>query len=396
MGDQDVTLTSTTDTAEQVQAALGVQEDKTASAAAATEQKTEADAALSKTTADTDGDPRTKEAATTESDAAADDAAAQAAEAEKRKKVAQAGGEAKSRLDKRIQKLVEERNTERGEKVALQATVDALQKQVSQIIAGKAEAKADAAEAAGKTAATPPRPKAEDFADYDEYLTARDEWVMDRAKEASKVEVDAAVKEALKAREAEAAKTAQQAAQEEAQQRYQKSVTNAMARYEDFEEVVNKPTKLTRVMFDGMLDSEVGAEVAYYLSKNDDVRQKLFALGETARAIKEFGKVEALVEKELAAAPVTSTAATTDADVDDDTGQADTDTGEVEEEASAPKEKVAPVKAAPVKKATKAPDPMPKTAGGASAVSTVPADQLSFTEYKARRLRELKAQGRRL
>lgn len=255
-------------------------------------------------------------------------------------------------LQGRIDELVRERDTARGLTAAHEAELVALRAKVSEL-AGPTTPKVE-------TPATEeaPKPKVEDFPDYDAYVEASIQY------HAKKIAADQ-VREALAAQATTTAQTQQQQAVTEIIAQHETRVAAAKDRYEDFDEVVGQPgITISTVMRDSIMISEVGPDVAYYLANHPEEREKLAAMGNSPAAIRAMGKLEQKVETEMAAkgSPAASVPVSTPA----------VSTPVVEPVAK-------PAVAAPA--ATRAPDPLPAPGGG-SVVTTVRPDQMSFSDYK--------------
>lgn len=105
----------------------------------------------------------------------------------------------------------------------------------------------------------------------------------------------------------EARKVAESVAREEAQKwRAEQSQVEARWSFEakakafakdhpDFTEVFNEDLPISQAMAEVIVQSEIGAEVAYYLGKNADVAEKIAGLS-AAAAAREIGRIEARLE----------------------------------------------------------------------------------------------------
>lgn len=221
----------------------------------------------------------------------------------------QQAGKKRGRLQGRIDKLVGERDSLRAMTATQQAELDALRRRVGELaatMAAPAQTTPPAGRPAAAAAAPTPEPKIEDFKDYESFTKALVLWAAQQHKPDVESVVQQRLKEEQDRRDAEQAKLTHT----QREQVYQQAVIATRAKYDDYDEVVNDPAlRATPLMTDQLLRlGDRGPEVAYYLAKHPDLCNRLFALGNTAEALKEFGKIEARVEDALqqAAAPPTA------------------------------------------------------------------------------------------
>lgn len=395
MSGDSITLTSTTDPLEAVQEALGIAPADRASEVVAEEVETPAveAAPVEEAPAVETPTPETPAVAAAEVVAAApgdddddDDGDVEDGVEVSAHKRARPG----SKAQKRITQLVRERNDARGAAATNQVELEALRRRVEDIAAGRLPATEKTAEPAVEAKPTP-----DQFGTYEEYTEAVAEY------SARKIAAEIFQNEVTNRTQA-AQNTAAYQARQQAVQQYAERLVDAQAQHDDFDEVVSRPDiQISAAMQDGMVQSEIGPEIAYFLGKNPDEAKKLFALGNTMAAVKAFGKLESKVEAQLEAAEKEGAAA-------------------VVETPPAPKKKAAAaaaVVAAPVVKAvvapaptehnpssatnsavpaprvvvkaTKAPDPITPSRGG-EAASSVPMDQMDYQGYKAARNAQLR------
>jgi len=111
---------------------------------------------------------------------------------------------------------------------------------------------------------------------HDEYLEARDAWLLSEFE----------AKQEAKAQEAKV-----QAERQTKAQTWAEKVTAAKAKYSDLDQVLNVPFA-TPAMQEVIVDSENGVDVAYFLAKNLDEARRIAALPPLAVA-RELGKLEA-------------------------------------------------------------------------------------------------------
>lgn len=142
---------------------------------------------------------------------------------------------------------------------------------------------------AASPAAEHVKPKAEDFETYDLYLEARDEWVSQEA--------------VVKATEALTKQQREAAARELAQavtETFNEQVAAAKAKYSDWNEVFEAvEAPLTPTMQQAIVETpELGAELAYELAKNPTECERIAGLSPAAQ-IREIGKLQAKIEAKL-------------------------------------------------------------------------------------------------
>jgi O6-methylguanine-DNA--protein-cysteine methyltransferase len=118
-------------------------------------------------------------------------------------------------------------------------------------------------------------PAPEDFASSDDYYDARAEWIADKKFE-------------QKLSEREKANSAKQLT-EEATRR----VTAFIAKHPDYEETIEniKHIQVHQSVLDALKQSEVGADITYYLAKNQNELDKIVGMTPHA-AIMALGKIE--------------------------------------------------------------------------------------------------------
>lgn len=167
-------------------------------------------------------------------------------------------------------------------------------------------------------AETPGKPRMEDFTDIQEY-----------AKAYAKFESENAIKE----HEAKRTEELNKAAQEKIVSNWEAASAKAEKKYEDFDEVVGdlKPTSPWAV---AIMESENGADIAYYLGTHIKDAQRITTLSPIAQ-IREIGKLEAKLSLEppkpkvsSAPAPITPVSGTAGAPTDQLTKEDEKNTGE--------------------------------------------------------------------
>ncbi len=157
------------------------------------------------------------------------------------------------------------------------------QRRITKLTTEKRELEARlAALTAGKPAETPKadagdgKPQLEKFDSYEEYVEALTDWKLER-------------REAAKAEQARA--DAQKQQQAELANSWQARQDAVRAKYDDYDEVVGQEIPITQAMQQALLESDHGAELAYWLGSNPKEAERIAKLGPVA-AIKALGKIE--------------------------------------------------------------------------------------------------------
>jgi hypothetical protein len=126
-------------------------------------------------------------------------------------------------------------------------------------------------------------PKPEDFESDDEYYRAL---------------TDYRVQEALKAEKAKNAQITEWERQRQIREKYnadsQRTLAMGKEKYPDDYEVVSQSPPYSQVMRQLVVESEMSADIAYYLGKNHETSRRI-ALLPALQAAKEIGKIEALL-----------------------------------------------------------------------------------------------------
>jgi hypothetical protein len=404
----DVTLTSTTDTLEQVQSALGIKPSEQATTAPPAEPVAAAPAPAQPGVVTATVIPPVKgakaapaappaappappveeapapvapvepepaapaAAATTDDDDVDEDADAEVdpAQSAAAAELGRKGGQKRGVMAKRLHKQLE-----------INAS---LRRRLQELEAGGGRAASPAAEpgipAATPAANQPPakvKPAVGDFKTYEEWAEANARYVAEEV--AAK-----AVDEALKAERFRVAQEQQRQQATEAMSAYQKQVIAAQVKYEDWDEVVSNPELTpTKLMSDRLSRNELGAEMVYYLAKNPDICKEIIALGDTAEAAEALGEVRAVVKQQLSAekkaaekkpvAAAPAAVAPTLASVAAPAAPASRVTSPVAAAAPAARPAARPV--------TQAPDPIDPVGTGAVATTKNPGE-MTFQEYK--------------
>jgi hypothetical protein len=129
----------------------------------------------------------------------------------------------------------------------------------------------------------PPRPEVDQYDSYEDFVMAAANWEGKRV-----LAVDKYV-------------TQKNEAEHQHQTATEKFVSSGAAKYADFHDVAMTGLIVTPTMRDALVDSDVGADVAYYLGKNPEEAKRIAGLGVYGQ-VREIGKIEAKLS--TAAAPV--------------------------------------------------------------------------------------------
>lgn len=131
-------------------------------------------------------------------------------------------------------------------------------------------------------------PKSDDFDSYDEYIDALTDYKTQKA-------IESQMQGARERRQ-----QAQVQQQEQARvQSIQKTIADGRGKYDDFDAVALSGTSpITDYMASAIAESDIGADLAYYLGKNPDQAQQIAEMSPTA-SIRAIGKLEAKVEAQL-------------------------------------------------------------------------------------------------
>jgi hypothetical protein len=128
------------------------------------------------------------------------------------------------------------------------------------------------------------KPKIEAFESLEEFQEALTDWKLDQ-RESAKVQVE---------KQRESQRQAEQARQR---------IEQARSKYEDFDEVALDPSlRVSQAMYDVMLESDIGADVLYFLGNNPTEAERIAKLS-PASAAREIGKIEAKLEAKPKAEP---------------------------------------------------------------------------------------------
>lgn len=261
------------------------------------------------------------------------------------------------KAQKRIAKLTYEREEEKRQRLAAEGRVAELSK--PKPAAAKVEEK-PVVEAKPEPVA--PKPKADDYATHEEWLEALSAW---NAETVTKKAVDAALA-AERAKNEEKEQAAAIAAQQEV---YANSKTDAQARYEDFDAVIAAAAEMpvTGVMNYVMLKSPIGHDIAYYLASHRDEATRIYELPGPDQ-IEAMGELAGTLKAQIAA-------------LDVQTDDQEVEIEEVDEDTGEPKPKPKP------RAVTKTPDPI-NPVGGRKTPGQMRDEDMSTRDWIEKRNRE--------
>ncbi len=180
-----------------------------------------------------------------------------------------------------------------AQKSAIQRRIDKLFRQGKEWEARALAAEAELAKTQTPETPKPPtteskapaeKPTPEKFESYEDYLEALTDWKVEQ--------------KALKLAEEQRANQAQ-TAHDQLVETWKGKLAKAPEKYADFAEVTDQELPITAAMQAVMLDSEVGIDIAYYLGQNPEECERIATLSPLAQA-RAIGKIEAQFGKEVA------------------------------------------------------------------------------------------------
>jgi hypothetical protein len=125
------------------------------------------------------------------------------------------------------------------------------------------------------------KPKASDFADPEAYVEALADWKFDQRLKAHSEQSQ---------RESEAQRQEREAYEDA--QFARKKLSAGVEKYRDYDEVTSNPeVPITKVMAKAVIESDISADVNYYLCSHIDEAERIASLPPTRQAI-EIGKLE--------------------------------------------------------------------------------------------------------
>lgn len=167
--------------------------------------------------------------------------------------------------------------TEKPKRDKLQARFDKLTRE-------KHEAEARAKQLEQQLSAVAPKtseaPKREQFENYEEFVEAKAAYVAEQK-----------VLQTIKAREDEERAKKQETETREVWSTWESRKESARDKYADFDEVINQDIPITPSMQQAILESDMGADVAYYLGTHPEEAERISKLSH-ARQLLEIGKLE--------------------------------------------------------------------------------------------------------
>lgn len=125
-----------------------------------------------------------------------------------------------------------------------------------------------------------PKPKVDDFEDEGDFIEALTDWKVEQ----KSVEIRSTFK-------AETAQTSQQASIDESKQRYNEKVEEVSAKHEDFRETLESLPIISQVAVDAITVAENGPEIAYYLGKNHTEANKIARMS-PMQAVIAIGRID--------------------------------------------------------------------------------------------------------
>jgi hypothetical protein len=130
-------------------------------------------------------------------------------------------------------------------------------------------------------------PDPNQFTDYGEYLKAQ-----------ARHEAELVADEKIRKLREEDSQRSQAEKRKVAESNFQKQVKAVSAKYDDFEEVAfSQDVPVSEAMAEVIAESDVGAELAYYLGKNLEIASRIAQLSPLAAA-REIGKLEAKLSQQ--------------------------------------------------------------------------------------------------
>lgn len=125
-------------------------------------------------------------------------------------------------------------------------------------------------------------PKQDDYEDYDDYLVAKAEYNVEQKLRAENAKKTAEQKEAERNQK-----------QQQNQQNFNTHAEKAREKYDDFDTVALNPTLPTSdAMYESIVESDMGAEVLYYLGQHMDEAYGIAQMSDLSAA-REIGRIEA-------------------------------------------------------------------------------------------------------
>lgn len=294
MNNSSLIATSTTDTPEQVRAAMEAH-------GYSPEPESPGGAAVEGAPKQPPESPEAAEPAEEGKSAAAPGAAEEIQEPEEPEEPGTGKPKGKGGFQKRIDKLTREKRE-------AEAKADRLERDLAEKTAAKpaepAEPGKPAAEPEVKPPEAKPKPKLEDFETYEDFVEALTDWKSDQKLDALRSELKAE-------KEAQAAAAARQPLIDA----WAEKLDAARERHPDYDEVTGtaeaEKLELTPAMHQAIFESELGPDICYQLGKNPEEFRRIAGLAPVA-SIREIGRIEAAIEAESGNRPEKKPAKTPD------------------------------------------------------------------------------------
>jgi hypothetical protein len=146
----------------------------------------------------------------------------------------------------------------------------------------------------------PQAPREADFANYDEYLSAREEFIADKARRATRAEIEAENRK----RQSEVSQAEERKRMIDARKRFEDSAKDVSEHYEDFDEAMQDmwagsipAIAQSDAMAEYVIEvSERGPELAYHLHSNPKEASRIAKLTPLAQ-VRELARLEATLPK---------------------------------------------------------------------------------------------------
>lgn len=169
----------------------------------------------------------------------------------------------------------------------VQRRIDRLTREKYQLRARLEELERRVSEPAPKAAEPQGAPKLEQFESFDDYVSAKAEWVAEQK-----------FRTLTESQQREAREQQAQRQQAEVSQSWQQRIESARSSVPDYDEIIESAdVVLSPAMGQAIVESEQGPMVALYLARHPDEAEKLASLSPTAVA-RAIGRIEAKLESE--------------------------------------------------------------------------------------------------
>jgi len=265
-----IRLESTTDTPEQVNAALGIEPQQEVETPGATTGPQ----AQANDRAATGGQPSETPAASATAEAAAVEADGDDSEGDETPTDPQQPRPPRRNAQRRINELVAQRKEAERKAAELERRLEALEQPPAQPSSDDETPQKSQPE--GDRQGIEGRPTPDDYDDYDDYVEALTDWKMDQKLEAAE-----------KAREARERGDVQE-------RTWQEKISAAQQKYGDWNEIFEVGEVLVSpAVAEVVQSSEVGADILYHLGNDPELLQRLNGQSSIVEVAKELGRIEA-------------------------------------------------------------------------------------------------------